>query len=190
MSQLRFLVPLGAFVLLAALLALGLKHAPEKGVVISPLVGRPAPEFSLPALGDPSMQVSTADLRGKWYLLNVWGTWCVACAEEHSMLLTVASSGAVPLIGMDWRDEEGDARKWLSERGNPYAVVAVDRDGREAVNWGVTAAPESFLVNPAGIIVYKCTGEITPQVWQNEILPRIAGKKEGTGQVGGVRDAG
>jgi cytochrome c biogenesis protein CcmG/thiol:disulfide interchange protein DsbE len=184
-----YLLPLGALLLLAVFLGIGLQHVPEKGVVISPLVGKPAPEFSLAKLGDPTTKVSSRELAGKWYLLNVWGTWCVSCAEEHSMLLTIARSGAVPLIGLDWRDEEQEAQKWLAERGNPYTVVAVDPEGREAVNWGVTAAPESFLVNPQGTIVYKCTGEITPKVWEQEILPRVAGRNTKPGQMGGTRDS-
>lgn len=187
---LLFVLPLAVFGVLAVMLALGLKHAPEKGVVISPLVGKPAPQFSLPKLGDPGATVSSADLRGKWYLVNVWGTWCATCADEHNMLLTMARANAVPLIGIDWRDEDQDAQTWLKDRGNPYTTVAVDRDGRVAIDWGVAMAPESFLVNPQGIIVYKCSGEITPQVWQEEILARVNGKKGGTGQVGGVGDKG
>jgi cytochrome c biogenesis protein CcmG, thiol:disulfide interchange protein DsbE len=190
MTKRLYLLPLGFLALLAVFLWVGLRHAPEKGVVLSPLVGRPAPQFSLPKLGEPLARVSSQDLAGKWYLLNVWGTWCVTCAHEHAMLLQMAQENAVPLIGMDWRDEEADAQKWLGERGNPYTAVLVDQDGREAVNWGVAAAPESFLVNPQGIIVYKCSGEITPQVWNDAILPRITGKIVKPGQVGGSRDSG
>jgi cytochrome c biogenesis protein CcmG/thiol:disulfide interchange protein DsbE len=186
-----YLLPLGAFALLAVFLWFGLKHAPEQGVVISPLVGKPAPEFSLPKLGDSGAQVSSRDFAGKWYLVNFWGSWCVSCAEEHSMLLQIAQSGAVPLIGLDWNDADNDPQKWLTERGgNPYTAIGVDPEGREAVNWGVTAAPESFLINPAGIIVYKSTGEITPKIWQDEILARVQGKKSGIGQTGGTRDSG
>lgn len=191
---LLFLLPLGLFAVLAVLFAAGLKHLPEKGVVLSPLVGKSAPEFSLPKLGDPSAKVSSADLRGKWYVLNVWGSWCPACAQEHSALLQAASdAAAVPLIGIDWNDgdpglyggdEEEDAQRWLKERGNPYQAVAYDREGRTTINWGVTGAPESFLVNPQGVIVYKCSGAITPELWQNEILARVRGQKTGTGQVG------
>lgn len=197
---LLFVVPLAAFGLLAVMLAMGLKHAPEKGVILSPLVGKPAPEFSLPKLGDASAKVSSADLRGKWYVLNVWGSWCPACAEEHSMLLQAAGDAtSVPLIGIDWNDgdlgiyggdEEHDAQKWLKERGNPYQMVAYDGDGHTTIDWGVTGAPESFLVNPQGIIVYKCSGGITPALWQNEIMARVRGQKSGTGQVGLNRDSG
>lgn len=195
---LLFVVPLGVFGLLAVVLAMGLKHAPEKGVILSPLLGKAAPEFTLPKLGDPSTQVSSAQLRGKWYVVNVWGTWCPACADEHSSLLQAASDAAqVPLIGIDWNDgdpgiyggeEEDDAQRLLKERGNPYQMVGYDRDGHTTIDWGVTGAPESFLVNPQGIVVYKCSGALTPALWQQEILARVRGQKSGTGQIGINRD--
>lgn len=180
--QVRFLLPLGVFALIAVILGIGILRAPQKGYITSPLVGKPAPEFSLPSLADPSRQVRSSDLRGHWYLFNVWGTWCDACREEHNVLLQIKSSGVVPLIGLDWRDEDADAKGWLTQLGDPYETVATDHDGREAINWGVTAAPESFLVNPQGIIVYKCTGEITPQIYASEIEPRVQGKIHRYGQ--------
>ena len=170
----RFLIPMVAFVALVVVLAIGIRHSPEKGIIASPLIGKPAPQFSLPSLADPARAVSSAELRGRWYLLNVWGSWCVTCREEHQMLLNVRRSGRVRLIGLDWRDDDGQARGYLQQLGDPYEFVAADRDGRTAIDWGVYAAPESFLVNPAGIVVYKCMGELTPEVWEKEILPRLA----------------
>jgi cytochrome c biogenesis protein CcmG, thiol:disulfide interchange protein DsbE len=170
----RFLIPMLAFVLLAVVLAIGIKHSPEKGVIASPLIGKPAPQFSLPSLADPTHAVSSAGLRGSWYLLNVWGSWCGTCREEHQMLLEVRRSGRVRLIGLDWRDEDSQARGYLQQLGDPYEFVAADHDGRIAIDWGVYAAPESFLVSPAGIVVYKCMGELTPDIWEREILPRLA----------------
>jgi cytochrome c biogenesis protein CcmG, thiol:disulfide interchange protein DsbE len=172
----RFLLPLAVFVLLAVVLGIGIKHSPEKGVVASVLIGKPAPQFSLPSLADPRRPVSSSDLRGRWYLFNVWGTWCATCRAEHSMLLEMQKAGVVPIVGLDWRDEDADATAWLAQLGNPYQTVAVDRDGREAIEWGVMMAPESFLVNPQGIIVYKCTGELTREIFEREILPRVTGK--------------
>src|SRR5207245_9002499 len=101
-----------------------------------------------PSLTDGDRTVSATSLRGRWYLLNVWGSWCGTCREEHSMLLEVRQSGLVPLIGLDWKDDDAQALSWLQQLGNPYEVVAVDREGRTAIDWGVYAAPESFLVNP------------------------------------------
>jgi cytochrome c biogenesis protein CcmG, thiol:disulfide interchange protein DsbE len=169
----RFLLPLGIFVLLAVVLGIGIRHAPEKGVVASPMVGKPAPQFSLPSLEDASRKISTSELRGHWYILNVWGTWCATCREEHNTLLAIRKAAIVPLVGLDWRDDPDDAKQWLAQLGDPYESVAVDRDGREAVEWGVMMAPESFLVNPQGIIVYKCTGELTQEVFDREIVPRV-----------------
>ncbi len=169
----RFLIPVVVFALLVVVLAIGIKHSPEKGIIPSPLIGKPAPQFSLPSLGDPARTVSSATLRGRWYLLNVWGSWCGTCREEHRMLLEVRRSGRVPLIGLDWKDDDSQALGYLQQLGDPYEFVAADRDGRTAIDWGVYAAPESFLVNPAGIVVYKCMGELTPDIWEKEILPRL-----------------
>ena len=106
----RFMLPLGAFVLLVVVLAIGIRHAPEKGMIASPLLGKPAPQFSLPSLTDPTRQVRSADLKGRWYLFNVWGTWCAECRAEHAMLLEVHRAGMVPLIGLDWKDDNAQAR--------------------------------------------------------------------------------
>lgn len=169
----RFVIPLGVFALLVIVLAIGIAHAPSKGIIVSPLLGKPAPEFSLPSLTEPGKMVKSSDLLGRWYVFNVWGTWCVACREEHNMLLKLRREGVVPIIGMDWKDSQSDALAYLQQLGNPYDVIAVDKDGREAINWGVYAAPESFLVNDKGIVVYKIVGEITEEAWEKEVLPRL-----------------
>jgi cytochrome c biogenesis protein CcmG, thiol:disulfide interchange protein DsbE len=176
----RFLLPLGAFVLLALVLAIGILHSPTKGIIVSPLLGKPAPAFELPDLADPAHQVRSADLRGHWYLFNVWGTWCGECRAEHEMLLKVHRAGVVPVVGLDWRDDPQQATAWLKELGNPYQAVAVDPSGREAVEWGVYAAPETFLVDPRGVVVYKQTGALTDEAWQHEILPRVSGRAAGS----------
>jgi cytochrome c biogenesis protein CcmG, thiol:disulfide interchange protein DsbE len=169
----RFAIPLGVFALLVVVLAIGIAHSPDKGIIISPLLGKPAPEFALPSLSDPGKVVKSSDLRGRWYIFNVWGTWCFACRDEHNMLLKLHQQGVVPIIGMDWRDTETDARAYLQQLGDPYEVVLVDKDGREAVDWGVYGAPESFLVNDKGIVVYKFVGAITEEAWEKEFLPRL-----------------
>ena len=171
----RFLLPLGGFALLVILLAIGLKQAPEKGVIQSPLVGKPAPDYVLPDLLAEGAQVARDDLRGQWHLINVWGSWCYACREEHPVLLAIQKENVVPIIGIDWNDEQAAGRDWLAKLGNPYARVGVDREGRTAIAYGVTAAPESFLINPQGVIVKKVTGVITPKVWRDELLPLIRG---------------
>lgn len=170
----RFLIPLAAFGLLVVVLAIGIKRSPEKGLIPSPLIGKPAPEFSLPSLTDAQRTVSSRELQGKWYVLNVWGTWCVECRAEHSMLLEMQRSGVVPIIGLNWRDDEGQAIDWLAQLGNPYHTVVADREGRAAIDWGVYAAPETFLVNPQGIVVQKQIGVMTPDAW-SQFLAHIRG---------------
>jgi len=169
----RFLLPLGVFVVLAVVLAIGIKHSPDKGIIVSPLLGKPAPQFTLPVLSGSGRTLRSSDLRGRWYVFNVWGTWCPSCREEHGFLLEVQKSGRVPLIGLDWRDDDAQARAWLAQLGNPYETVIVDREGRTAIDWGVYGAPETFLVDPQGIVVYKHVGALTRAAWETEFLPRI-----------------
>jgi cytochrome c biogenesis protein CcmG, thiol:disulfide interchange protein DsbE len=169
----RFALPLALFALLVVVLAIGIRHSPDKGTIASPLVGRAAPGFSLPSLTDAQRLVRSQDLKGRWYVLNVWGTWCVECRAEHAMLVEAGRAGLVPIIGLDWKDEDDHALDWLAQLGNPYQAIAVDRDGRTAVDWGVYGAPETFLVNGEGVIVYKLVGPLTRESWTREFLPRL-----------------
>lgn len=175
----RFLLPLAVFLLLVVVLGIGIRRAPDKGVVSSPLLGKPAPQFSLPDLTEPARLVRSANLKGSWYLLNVWGTWCRECRAEHETLLRVQRSGLVPLIGLDWKDDAAQARTWLAQLGNPYQAVAVDASGRVAIDWGVYGAPETFLVDARGVVVYKHVGALTDAVWSQEILPRVSAARAG-----------
>jgi cytochrome c biogenesis protein CcmG/thiol:disulfide interchange protein DsbE len=118
--------------------------------------------------------VSSSELNGRPWLLNVWGTWCGGCRQEHEVLLEIARQNAVPLVGLNWKDEDNAAKKWLRDLGNPYAVVAVDREGRTAVDWGVYGAPETFLIGSDGTVLYKHIAPMTMEIWQTEFLPRIA----------------
>ncbi|HEX4376760.1 MAG TPA: DsbE family thiol:disulfide interchange protein [Steroidobacteraceae bacterium] len=169
----RFLLPLAFFALLLVVLVVGLKHAPDKSLIPSPLIGKSAPAFTLSSLFDPRESVSARDLGGRWSLVNVWGTWCVECRAEHPELLQIKQQGLVPIIGIDWKDNDDDAQAWLSQLGNPYDRVGADRDGRVAIDWGVYGAPETFLISPAGKVVHKKIGAMTADVWQREFLPLI-----------------
>jgi cytochrome c biogenesis protein CcmG, thiol:disulfide interchange protein DsbE len=168
-----FWLPLTVFAALVVVLAIGISRSDKKSVVVSPLIGRPAPEFMLPDLLQPGRSVNSASLRGRHYLLNVWGTWCAACRQEHEMLLAIQKSGKISVVGLNWKDNDAAAQQWLTQLGNPYEMVAVDREGRTAIDWGVYGAPETFLINAAGIVVYKYVGPLTMDVWQTEILPRL-----------------
>jgi cytochrome c biogenesis protein CcmG/thiol:disulfide interchange protein DsbE len=170
----RFLLPLGAFALLLAVLLVGLERAPEKSILPSPLIGKPAPPFTLPNLFDNASPLRSDSLKGHWWLVNVWGTWCVECRAEHAVLLQIKQQAQVPILGIDWRDHDEDALTWLAQLGNPYERVGTDHDGRVAIDWGVYGAPESFLINPAGTVVYKHIGPLTMPVWQHEFLPRVS----------------
>ena len=169
----RFLLPLAGFVLLLVVLLVGLKRAPDKSILPSPLIGKPVPQFTLPNLFDDTKPVSSESLKGRWLLVNVWGTWCVECRAEHQVLLQIKQQARVPILGIDWKDQNEDAMAWLAQLGNPYERVATDRDGRVAIDWGVYGAPESFLISPAGTVVYKHIGAMTLEVWQREFLPRV-----------------
>jgi len=173
----RFLLPLGVFALLVVVLAFGIYNAPQNGskVIVSPLLGKAAPDFTLPKLLDVGQQYSGTALRGGWHLVNVWGTWCVECRAEHAVLLQIKGEGRVPIVGIDWKDEDTAALAWLAQLGNPYETVVADRDGRVAIDWGVYGAPESFLVDPQGIVVEKQTGALTLEDWRARFLPHLGG---------------
>lgn len=170
----RYLLPLAGFALLLGVLIVGLVRAPEKDIIASPLIGKSAPQFSVPSLFADQKPVSSDLLKGHWSLVNVWGSWCVSCRAEHSTLLMIRQQARVPIIGIDWNDDDTDAMDWLSQLGNPYSQVGEDHDGHVAIDWGVYGAPESFLISPSGTVVYKQIGALTPQIWQREFLPRIA----------------
>jgi cytochrome c biogenesis protein CcmG, thiol:disulfide interchange protein DsbE len=170
-KSLKALVPLVLFLGLAALLFYGLGTDPRK--VPSPLVGKPAPEFNLPALLDPGRTVSSTDLEGKVTLLNVWFSSCVSCRAEHRELMRIAREGGFQIVGLNWKDDKGAAIQMLRQFGNPYSLIAVDEAGRVGIDWGVYGAPETFVVDPEGIIRYKQIGPIDQEVWEQTLRPLV-----------------
>ena len=180
--KLRFLIPAALFGVLIATFAIMLNRS-ERGeynpkVIQSPLIGKPAPTFRLPSVDDPTKFVSTADYVGQVYVLNVWGTWCIGCRQEHPALLEIAQQRLVPIVGLDTKgpedtDERTNAQRWLAQLGNPYVATAFDGDGRAAIDWGVYGAPETFLVDASGIVLYKYIGPLSVQAWEREFVPRI-----------------
>ena len=165
----RYLIPLVLFIVLVVFLAIGLGRDPHE--VPSPLINKPAPDFKLTQLRDPSKTFSAAELRGKVYLLNVWASWCVSCRDEHPLLIQYAKTGAVPIYGLNWKDRREDALSWLSEFGDPYVLSVSDTDGRVAIDYGVYGAPETYLVDQNGVIRFKQIGPVTEDVWKDKILP-------------------
>jgi cytochrome c biogenesis protein CcmG/thiol:disulfide interchange protein DsbE len=177
----KFLLPFAAFVALAVLFAFGLNPSRDIHALPSPLIGKAAPAYMLSDVLDPARVDSNADLKGQVYVLNVWATWCVACREEHEALLAISQQHVVPLIGLDWKDQRDRAKQWLEQLGNPYQAVAFDADGRAAINWGVYGAPETYLVDSQGRVIFKYISPLTQEVWVREFLPRIAAaRREGT----------
>lgn len=168
---LRYLGPAIGFAALAIVLAIGLRMDPNR--LPSPLIGKPAPVFLLESLGDPAWKVGGADFSGRPWVLNVWATWCPPCRQEHPALIAIAKESPVPIMGLNWRDERIPALRWLEELGNPYASVAFDPEGRTAIDWGVTGAPETFLIDAKGVVIKKYAGPMTVDLWRQEFLPLL-----------------
>jgi cytochrome c biogenesis protein CcmG, thiol:disulfide interchange protein DsbE len=167
----RFILPAAIFLALAGVLYVGVLHSPEKSTMNSALIGKPAPDFTLPVLGGG--EIARKDLLGKPWVLNVWGSWCVACRDEHPVLIEISRRGEVPLVGLNWRDEEQAATEWLKTLGDPYVATAVDREGRTAIEYGVYGAPETFFIDAAGFVQFRHVGPMTPEVWQREFAARL-----------------
>ena len=169
--MLRYLIPLAVFLVLVVFLAIGLTRNPQE--LPSALINKPAPEFRLSQLKDPSKTFSAADMRGKVWMLNVWASWCIACRDEHPYLFQYAQSGVVPLVGLNYKDKREDALAWLEDLGDPYSLSAVDLDGRVGMDYGVYGAPESYIIDKSGTIRLKHVGPVTPDVWSKKVLPLI-----------------
>ena len=171
MIKLRFLIPLAVFVVLVAFLWQGLSLKPRE--VPSPLIDKPAPGFRLSRLDNPRETVKAEDLRGQVWLLNVWASWCVACLDEHPVLVEFSKAGALPIYGLNYKDSPDAAKAWLGKHGNPYTVSIVDADGRVGIDYGVYGVPETFLIDKQGVIRFKQIGPVTPEVLRDKILPLV-----------------
>lgn len=164
-------LPLLLFIVLVGFFARGLFLNPRE--VPSPFIGKPAPAFTLPLVGNANAAFSPADMVGKVWMLNVWAPWCVACRQEHPMLMQIAGSGRVPIVGLNWKDDSREAAVLLARNGNPYAAVPDDLDGRAGIDYGVTGTPETYLIDRQGIIRLKHVGPITPEVWRDKFEPKL-----------------
>jgi cytochrome c biogenesis protein CcmG/thiol:disulfide interchange protein DsbE len=167
----RFAWPLAIFVVLVGFLFIGLRLNPRE--VPSPLVGKPAPPFELPLLHQPDKRFTPADMRGKTWLLNVWASWCVSCRDEHPVLVDLARRNLLPILGLNYKDRGDEAQRWLKQFGDPYQLSVVDRDGRVGIDYGVYGVPETYLIDPEGVIRFKQIGPITPEVLEKKILPLV-----------------
>jgi cytochrome c biogenesis protein CcmG/thiol:disulfide interchange protein DsbE len=164
-------IPLLIFGVLLGFLAVGLSLNPRE--IPSPLINKPAPAFSLPALDAPDQKISAQDLRGKVWVLNVWASWCVACRIEHPLLVEFSKAGMVPIYGLNYKDKRDDAIRWLVNFGNPYTRSLSDIDGLVGIDFGVYGVPETFVIDKQGVIRMKHIGPVTPEVLRDEIIPLV-----------------
>jgi cytochrome c biogenesis protein CcmG, thiol:disulfide interchange protein DsbE len=172
----KFLIPLLLFVVLVVFLAVGLNRDPHE--VPSPLINKPAPAFDIPQLAQANKTFSPESMQGQVWILNVWASWCVACREEHPVLVELANSQQAPVIGLDYKDKREDALAMLAKQGNPYALSAFDANGRVGIDYGVYGVPETYVIDRAGIIRLKHIGPITPDVLNEKIYPLLSELKK------------
>jgi cytochrome c biogenesis protein CcmG/thiol:disulfide interchange protein DsbE len=189
----KFAWILVAFAALVVLLAVGLFLDPRE--IPSPFIGKPAPEFTLSRLeGDGGQTFTPQEMQGKVWLLNVWASWCVACRQEHPLLVKFNELGLAPVVGLNYKEARGDvdldvgklsveeetalarerASRWLEAHGNPYVFSVLDVDGRVGIRYGVYGVPETFVIDKAGVVRFKQIGPITPEVLEKKLLPLIA----------------
>jgi cytochrome c biogenesis protein CcmG/thiol:disulfide interchange protein DsbE len=179
----KALIPFVIFVLITGFLAVGLTLKP--GEVPSPFIGKPAPDFDLPRLtqGDSTGDntgdyasadtISNSDLDGQVWLLNVWASWCVACRDEHPLLNQLSTGDIVPIVGLNYKDQQDDAKNWLNQFGNPYTIVAVDKLGQTGIEYGVYGVPETFVIDKNGIIQLKHIGPLTREDIEQTVIPLV-----------------
>jgi cytochrome c biogenesis protein CcmG/thiol:disulfide interchange protein DsbE len=168
------LLPLAIFAVLGVVFLARLVSGSDPSVVPSVLIGKPAPQFALPALegaGVPAL--SHGDFAGKFTLVNIFGSWCVPCRAEHPMLMRVAKDPRVRLVGVNYKDTPENALRFLKDLGNPYAAIGVDQGSRTFIDFGAYGVPETFLVGPDGVIISKIIGELTQRAFDTVILPAI-----------------
>ena len=164
----RKLIPLIIFLLLAVFVGLGLTRSP--GLQPSVLINKQTPQFSLDNLKDADRTFESKDLRGKVSLLNVWASWCVACRAENPVLMKLARSGVVNMVGLNYMDQRGDALRWLEYFGDPYVMSAYDHQGKVGIDLGVYGVPETFIIDKKGFIRYKYSGPVNEEILDKTIL--------------------
>ena len=187
----KFFIPLGLFLVLVAFLAVGLKRNPQE--IPSPLLGKPAPLFSLSTLDAGGAKFGPQDMKGKVWMLNVWATWCAACRDEHPLLVAFSKANQLPIVGLNYKEVQAQdapagrqltpedklriARErsavWLQRLGDPYVVSVFDLDGRVGIDYGVYGVPETYIIDKEGVIRFKQVGAVTLETLQSQILPLV-----------------
>ncbi|KAF0192458.1 MAG: cytochrome c bioproteinis protein CcmG thiol:disulfide interchange protein DsbE [Gammaproteobacteria bacterium] len=171
MMKARFFLPLLVFAVLVVFLYVGLSLKPSE--VPSPLIGKAAPAFALPAVHHPEQTIAREDMLGQVWLLNVWASWCVTCRQEHPLLVRMAREKIVPIYGLNYKDTRADAIDWLNALGNPYITSLFDEAGQVGIDFGVYGVPETFVIDKRGVIRYKHIGALTDSALREKILPLV-----------------
>ncbi len=171
MNRIKALLPLGLFMGLALFLAVGLTRDP--GVLPTEMLDKPFPDFTMSTLHDPGAVVTDEIMRGQVSLVNVFGSWCAACVQEHPKLVEIGQQGRVKMIGVNWRDDREKGQRWIAHYGDPYDVILFDDTSQLAIDLGVTGAPETFVVDRNGKIRYKHIGMVTDEVWSQTLWPLV-----------------
>jgi len=172
LSRASLFIPAGVFLLIVGVGYVGFSlNDPHE--LPSALLGKPFPDFEAPMLHEPERTVERADLLGEPVLVNVWATWCPTCAAEHDELIRIREATGLRIVGVNYKDDRAKALRWLEAYGNPYDLVIQDPDGSLGVELGVYGAPESFLLDAGGTIVYKRVGDINTRIWRDELRPRL-----------------
>ncbi|MCG6970148.1 MAG: DsbE family thiol:disulfide interchange protein [Gammaproteobacteria bacterium] len=170
-KNIRYLVPLIIFIVVAAFLYRGLSLNPRE--VPSPFINKPAPDFTLQKLENMGEQFSNKDMLGKVWLLNVWASWCVACRQEHPLLVQMRRRGEIPIYGLNYKDAPSQARQWLKQHGDPYEISVVDFQGNVGIDYGVYGVPETFIIDKRGIIRHKVIGPISTNILNECVMPLV-----------------
>ncbi len=166
-----YIIPLLIFVILIGFLCLGLNKDPR--VLQSVHLGKELPKFILPILGKSAQTLNSQSWRGKWFLLNVWASWCTSCRQEQVFLLHLAQQG-IKIYGLNYQDNSNSAQRWLKKWGNPYHMVLVDSEGDVGIDLGVYGVPETYLIDASGVILYRYAGILNAKIWRKYFLTKIA----------------
>ena len=166
------LLPVSLFLVMGVVLAVGLNRDPK--VLPSMLLNQPLPQFSLPPLYAGNPEMISDEFNGKGLtLINVFGSWCVSCRYEHPLLMRFSKDPRFKLVGIDWKDGADEAKNYLAQYGNPYALIGADVSGRTAIDLGVSGAPETFVIDVKGFVRLRIPGPLTPEIWDQKIEPLI-----------------
>ncbi|WP_417414904.1 DsbE family thiol:disulfide interchange protein [Hoeflea sp.] len=172
-------LPLVLFIALSGVFLYQLGSGKDASEIPSVLIGTKAPSLDLPPLeglsanGAPVPALTDAAIRGKLALVNVWASWCVPCRQEHPVLLELSRDPRITLVGINYKDKNDNALRFLAELGNPFAAVGIDPAGKSAIDWGVYGIPETYLVAPDGTILFKQIGPFTVESLRDKLLPAI-----------------